>query len=132
MSKEHMIPLPLDESGVEEYALRCGEIAYQEAKQRAMRFVLSKKNKKSVEHIEDCAKALLEKIRDGKVKDGFRVRDVYLKGWSKLNTPDDVLYAAEMLVDLGYLISEQQVPGETGGRPTIRFNFNKESFGGAI
>ena len=76
------------------------------------------------------AKALLTKIREGKVSDGFRARDVYFKGWSHLGTPDAVTAAADMLADLGYLFPEQITHGATGGRPKTIYKINPKALRG--
>lgn len=57
------------------------------------------------------ASALAGKILAGEVTDGFALRDVYRKGWTNLGKSRDVLGATEVLIDLGWLKSEQ-VPGE--------------------
>ncbi len=61
------------------------------------------------------AKALLEKIKQGAVKNGFNARDVYHKDWSLLHR-EGVEKAVALLCDLDYLLRVEQVP--TGkGRP---------------
>ena len=72
----------------------------------------------------DSAKALLDKILDGKLTDGFTQRDVYLKGWALLNDKGEVREATEMLCDLGYLRMIQHAPGPSGGRPSFSFEIN--------
>lgn len=72
----------------------------------------------------DAALALLEKLKSGKVSDGFAVRDVYLKGWAHLNTPEAVKQAAVMLCDLGHLRRYDVRPGASGGRPTATYRIN--------
>ena len=64
------------------------------------------------------AKALLRKIRDGAIKNGFKAADVYLKGWSNLSSRGEVLDALALLVDLNYLHRVEQPPGDRGGRPS--------------
>lgn len=73
------------------------------------------------------ARALLSKIRAGAVPDGFTARDVYLKGWSRLSTPDAVHEAAAMLVDLNYLIEDIKPPTAIGGRPSVSYNINPKA-----
>lgn len=70
------------------------------------------------------ARALLDKIRAGAVGDNFKARDVYLKGWSNLSTPEQVHAAAEMLVDLNHLFAEEHRTSPAGGRPTTRYTIN--------
>lgn len=72
------------------------------------------------------ARELADKIKTRKVgKDGsFAVRDVYIRGWKGLDTPDAVKAAAEILTDAGWL---REVPSESkpsGGRPSKRYEVN--------
>jgi putative DNA primase/helicase len=75
----------------------------------------------------DAALALLDKIKGGAVRDGFAVRDVYVKGWAYLNTPESVKQAAAMLCDLGHLRRFDVKPGSSGGRPTATYRINPAS-----
>lgn len=75
----------------------------------------------------DAALALLGKIKSGVVQDGFAVRDVYVKGWAYLNTPESVKQAAAMLCDLGHLRRFDVKPGSSGGRPTATYRINPAS-----
>ena len=59
------------------------------------------------------ARALAKKIEEGRVEDGFAVRDVYRQGWSLLATQADAKAATDMLVDLNWLREETQ---KTTGR----------------
>jgi hypothetical protein len=68
------------------------------------------------------ARALLERIRKGDVKDGSSARDIYRgRHWSKLSTPEEVTVAAAVLEDYGWLRAEKV---ETGGRPTTRIRLH--------
>lgn len=66
------------------------------------------------------ARALLEKIKDGAVIDGFTPRDVYRNNWRLLDKPG-VAKATELLVDLDYLLPSEI---RTGGRPSVTFKIN--------
>ena len=73
-----------------------------------------------------AAQELAEKIKKRKVgTDGFfSCRDVYLKGWSGLDSPEAVKLAAEVLQDAGWV---RELPGESGsdgGRPSNRYQVN--------
>ncbi len=77
------------------------------------------------------AQALLTKIktgkltgRDGLVLDIFTPREIAVKGWTALNSPDAVRKAAELLVDFDWLRREVVPPGITGGRPSERYAIN--------
>lgn len=54
--------------------------------------------------------------------DQFAARDVYLKGWSGLDTPDAVRAAATLLEDAGWLRAFNDE--DTGGRPATRYVVN--------
>ena len=76
------------------------------------------------------AVALLAKIKAGSIKSGFSPRDVYLKGWSRLATPEDVQSAATLLCDLHHLREIEHKPGKHGGRPTISYEINPLTLAG--
>lgn len=74
------------------------------------------------------AKTLLDKIRSGKLSnpDGtlaeyFTPRQVAVKHWTGLTTPEAVRKAAELLVDYGWLVRDVALPGAAGGRPSERY-----------
>jgi hypothetical protein len=56
--------------------------------------------------------------------DWFAARDVYLKGWSGLDSPEAVKQAVDVLQDAGWV---RELSGESrplGGRPSNRFEVN--------
>ncbi len=73
-----------------------------------------------------AARELAEKIRSRKVGAGgfFSCREVYLKGWSGLDSPEAVKLAAEVLEDAGWLRSLAGESGPLGGRPSNRYEVN--------
>jgi putative DNA primase/helicase len=73
-----------------------------------------------------AARELAEKIRSRKVGDGgfFSCREVYLKGWSGLDSPEAVKLAAEVLEDAGWVRSLAGESGPLGGRPANRYEVN--------
>jgi putative DNA primase/helicase len=83
-----------------------------------------------------AARQLGEKVKGrqvGKVDEesGLYVisaREVYLKGWSGLDTPERVYSAIEILRDAGWLRPERQEPGPNGGRPAKRHVVNPRVF----
>ena len=75
----------------------------------------------------DGAKALLEKIRAGAIKDGFKPADVYLKGWQFLGNTEDAHSSIGLLVDLGHLRRINNLPGVQGGRPSFTYQINPAS-----
>jgi len=74
--------------------------------------------------------ALLAKISAGKVRDGFRPADVYLKGWTYLNSPEAVQAAIRILCDLGHLRRLEFRPGANGGRPSVIYHINPATLAG--
>jgi putative DNA primase/helicase len=73
-----------------------------------------------------AARELAEKIRTRKVgADGFfSCREVYLKGWSGLDSPEAVKLAAEVLEDAGWVRSLAGESSPLGGRPSNRYEVN--------
>jgi hypothetical protein len=72
------------------------------------------------------AQALLEKIREGAVEDGFSTRDVYHKGWSMLHR-EGVEKAVALLCDLDHLLMVQQAPTGRGRPPGAIYRINPRS-----
>ena len=70
-----------------------------------------------------AARALLTRIRRGDVQDGFTVREVWKKGWSKLTTSADVEAAVTMLVEYGWI---SPAVTQTGGRPRVAYSIHPE------
>jgi Protein of unknown function (DUF3987) len=56
--------------------------------------------------------------------DWFAGRDVYLKGWSGLDSPEAVKRAAEVLQDAGWVRDLAGESGPFGGRPSNRYEVN--------
>lgn len=73
-----------------------------------------------------AARELAEKIKQRKIgADGFfSCRDVYLKGWSGLDSPEAVKQVAEVLQDAGWVRDLSTESGPFGGRPSNRYEVN--------
>jgi hypothetical protein len=71
------------------------------------------------------ARALLHRIRRGEVPNPFVPRDVYLKHWACLSTPEEVHEAVRLLADLDYL-REYRID-TTGGRPKLEYWINPKA-----
>jgi putative DNA primase/helicase len=73
-----------------------------------------------------AARELADKIKRRKAgADGcFSCRDVYLKGWSGLDSPEAVKQAAEVLEDAGWVRDVSGESGPFGGRPANRYEVN--------
>lgn len=69
-----------------------------------------------------AARELAGKITKGKLTGEFSTRDVYLKGWSGLSTPDEVRAALRLLEDAGWI--RQAAVEKPGGRPPERWRVN--------
>ena len=77
------------------------------------------------------AAALLSKIRagkwldrDGVILDTFTPRQVAVKHWAGLTTPEAVRKAADVLADYDYLRRDIAQAGAAGGRPSDRYVIN--------
>ena len=83
------------------------------------------------------AATLLTKIRGGKLTDAdgvildrFTPRQIAVKGWAGLGTPDAVRKAAELLTDYGWLRQIAVPTGAAGGRPSDRYGINPAALKG--
>ena len=65
-----------------------------------------------------------EKIKGRVLGEVFAVREVYLKGWSGLDSPERAIHALDVLEDAGWVMPEVAKPGEQGGRPPLRYRAN--------
>ena len=73
-----------------------------------------------------AAQALADKVKDGKLVDGFTARDVRRNQWRHLTTDEQVRAALDWLEDEHWLRSEES--GGTGpGRPTYRYFINPKT-----
>lgn len=64
-----------------------------------------------------AARALLDRMDEGDVADGTKVRDIYNRQWSGLGTREEVTSALEVLEEHGWVRRETVKP-EGGGRPS--------------
>jgi putative DNA primase/helicase len=73
-----------------------------------------------------AARELADKIKKRAVgADGFfSCRDVYLNGWSGLDSPETVRLATEVLEDARWVRDVSTEPGSLGGRPSRRHAVN--------
>ena len=62
--------------------------------------------------------------RDGVILDSFTPRQVALKHWAGLRTPDAVRKAADVLTDFDHLRKDMVLGGATGGRSSDRYLIN--------
>lgn len=82
------------------------------------------------------ARALLTKIkggkltdRDGVIADSFTPRQIAVKGWAGLTTPDAVRKAADVLADYDWLRRDVLQAGVAGGRPSDRYAIHPAMLG---
>ncbi|MBZ5643434.1 MAG: DUF3987 domain-containing protein [Acidobacteriia bacterium] len=73
-----------------------------------------------------AARDLADKLKKRKIgtEGSFSCREVYLKGWTGLDTPEAVKLAAEVLQDAGWLMEMPGEPRPLGGRPSNRYMVN--------
>jgi Protein of unknown function (DUF3987) len=71
-----------------------------------------------------AAKAILARIREGELMDGFSARDVHQRGWSSLTEHAWVEAGLNLLVELNYLAAKTAEIGQRGGRPKVIFTIN--------
>ena len=69
--------------------------------------------------------------RDGVILESFTPRQVALKHWAGLGTPDAVRKAADVLTDFDYLRRDVVQSGAAGGRPSDRYTINPRARGAA-
>lgn len=73
----------------------------------------------------DAAKTLLKHLKAGKLTSPFKARDVSQKRWVGLSTPAKTEAAINVLLEYGHLTVEEIT--DTGGRPTKKFHWHKET-----
>ncbi len=87
------------------------------------------------------ASNLLKKLRGGRLKDAdgvlmesFTPRQIAVKGWAGLGSPDAVRKAADLLVDYDYLRREVSRSGDANGRgrPSDRYLINPLALKGGV
>jgi putative DNA primase/helicase len=71
-----------------------------------------------------AARELADRIKKRKVGTIFTCRDVYLKGWSGLDSPEIVKLAVEILKDAEWIRAAGSAPGLSGGRPSDQYAVN--------
>jgi putative DNA primase/helicase len=70
----------------------------------------------------DAAKTLLNRLAGGKVNMPFKARDIYIRGWTGLETAAKAQAAIDLLLEYSHLIEQEMI---TGGRPTRVYIQNK-------
>lgn len=76
------------------------------------------------------ARSMAGKIKTKSLPPTFSCREVYLKGWSGLDSPGRVKDAADVLVDSAWLREVPDEPSPLGGRPSLRWEVNPNVFRG--
>ena len=69
----------------------------------------------------ESAREIIRHIRKGEIQNGCKPKEIYRRGWSKLNTPESVRSGLKVLEDYDWLTIDRT---DTGGRPSefIRLN----------
>ncbi len=75
----------------------------------------------------DTATAILKKIGAGAIADGFTLRDLHQKRWSRLTDRDQVAAGLELLVDHHWLSVR---PVVTGGRQKDTYQISPYALNG--
>ena len=70
------------------------------------------------------ANLIAKRIIAGRLTNGFTVRDVMRKQWTRLTTTTDVERALAVLEEHGWVQSIESDTSAAGGRPTIRYTIN--------
>lgn len=71
--------------------------------------------------------ALLKRILDGSLRDGFTAHDVLQKRWTGFKHLTQVEKVCQVLEDHGWIRSENQTPSPAGGRPTTRYRIHPKA-----
>ena len=74
-----------------------------------------------------AAKAILRRIRNHDLEDGFTARDVHQRDWAHLTEREHVAAGLSLLVDLNYLAPSISSAGALGGRPKVTYRINPRS-----
>lgn len=79
-----------------------------------------------------AAHTLLTKLQEGRLPDGFHIRDVQRKGWALLDSAETIKRACKTLEDHGW-IRMQTVPTSTkGGRPSEAYDLHPSMKTGGV
>lgn len=70
------------------------------------------------------ANLIAKRVIAGKLSDGFTVRDVMRKQWTRLTTNAEVERALAVLEEHGWVQSVESDNSVVGGRPTVRYAIN--------
>ena len=73
---------------------------------------------------ERAALAILTKVREGELQDGFTAREVYQHDWSGLTDRKEVQAGLNLLVELHYLAASSAATLGRAGRPTTTYTAN--------
>jgi putative DNA primase/helicase len=73
-----------------------------------------------------AARELADKIKQKHLgaSGSFTCREVYINGWSGLDSPETVKLAVEVLADMGWVRAAMSDTGPFGGRPSNRYAVN--------
>jgi len=72
----------------------------------------------------EAARLLIKKIKAGKLDTEFRAADIVRKGWTQLNSTEQVHAALNVLADYGWVRRVEIPSSERGGRPGALYQVN--------
>ena len=72
----------------------------------------------------DAARRILDHIRNGDLKDGFKARDIQHRDWSGLTDRERIGKGLELLADCDWIAPQAVGRNPAGGRPTTLYNIN--------
>jgi putative DNA primase/helicase len=75
-----------------------------------------------------AARDLAEKLKRRKLPGAFSLRDVYIKGWTGLGTPDEARAALRILADSDWVQELISEPSQFGGRRSEQFQVNPKVY----
>jgi hypothetical protein len=70
---------------------------------------------------------LARHISNGELQEKFTTRDIYLKGWSGLDSPEKARNALAVLEDAGWVRRGENPPSPVGGRPSDTWIVNPKA-----
>jgi len=71
-----------------------------------------------------AAKAILRRIKNGDLVDGFSAREIQGKQWSHLTESHHITAGLDLLADHNFVAAQDRPSGLKGGRPSAAYQIN--------